>query len=258
MSATTAVSVVKQQWRVLLTGVQFLTTVPVRIVPAPTPQEVGNSLSYYPLIGLLIGAVLWWGGVHLFAGVAVELSAALTLVVWVIITGGLHLDGLADSADAWHGGRGDPQRMLAIMKDPHCGPAAVVWVVLTLLTKYGALVAALTHHVNSTVLLAPCLGRAAVVALLLTTPYVRASGLGTALADHHTKTSCVVWLGCIVGFVVYLFNERGILMLLTAMVMVFCLRRLMLRSIGGLTGDTAGALVELTETVVLVVGVMAI
>lgn len=257
MNATTVVTVVKQQWRVLLTGVQFLTTVPVRIVPAPSAQEVGGSLSYYPLIGLLIGAVLW-GSAHLFAGVAAELNAALTLVLWVVITGGLHLDGLADSADAWHGGRGDPQRMLAIMKDPHCGPAAVVWVVLVLLTKYGVLVAVFTHHLNAAVLLAPCLGRAAVVALLLTTPYVRASGLGTALADHHKKTACVLWLVCIVGFVVYLFNERGILMLLTAIVMVFCLRRLMLRSIGGLTGDTAGTLVELTETAVLVVGVMAI
>jgi len=250
-------SICKQQWRALLTGVQFLTTVPVRIVPAPSTSEIGGSLSYYPLIGLLVGFVLW-SSVHLFAGVDAELSAALTLVVWVVITGGLHLDGLADSADAWHGGRGDPLRMLAIMKDPHCGPAAVVWVVLVLLTKYGALVSALTHHLNSAVLLAPCLGRAAVVSLLLTTPYVRASGLGTALAEHYTKTSCVVWLVCVVAFVIYFFNERGILMLLAAIVILFGLRRLMLRNIGGSTGDTAGALVELTETAVLVAGVMPI
>jgi adenosylcobinamide-GDP ribazoletransferase len=67
------------------------------------------------------------------------LHAALLLTVWVLLSGGLHLDGLADSADAWLGGFGDRERTLTIMKDPRSGPIAVVVLVLVLLLKFCAL-----------------------------------------------------------------------------------------------------------------------
>ncbi|WP_372867942.1 adenosylcobinamide-GDP ribazoletransferase, partial [Pseudomonas sp.] len=122
----------------LLIALQFLTRLPVRLAAMPSAQETGRSLLWYPVVGLLIGLLLL--GVHYLLGDAPALlQAALLLVIWVGLSGGLHLDGLADSADAWAGGFGDRERTLAIMKDPRSGPMAVVVLVLLLLLKFVAL-----------------------------------------------------------------------------------------------------------------------
>ncbi|PWQ89005.1 adenosylcobinamide-GDP ribazoletransferase, partial [Enterococcus faecium] len=88
--------------------------------------------------GLLFGLLLWLAS-HLLQGTPSPLHAALLLTLWVLLSGALHLDGLADSADAWLGGFGDRERTLRIMKDPRSGPIAVVTLVLVLLLKFCAL-----------------------------------------------------------------------------------------------------------------------
>ena len=84
-----------------------------------------------------------WLAALLLEGASPLLQAALLLALWVALTGALHLDGLADSADAWLGGFGDPARTLEIMKDPRSGPVAVVVLVLLLLLKFSALLVVL-------------------------------------------------------------------------------------------------------------------
>ena len=161
----------------LLIALQFLTRIPIRLAGMPTAEQQGRSLLYYPLVGLLLGGLLWLLQYWL-AGTAALLQAALLLSAWVALSGGLHLDGLADSADAWVGGMGDRERTLALMKDPCCGPMAVVVLLLVLLLKFAALVALLESGTLAALLLAPLLGRSAVLALILGTPYVRQGGIG--------------------------------------------------------------------------------
>ena len=170
----------------LLLAIQFLTQIPVKLKQSYDEREVGASLLYYPLVGLLLGVLLT--GLHrLLDGVPVLLHAALLLAAWVLITGALHLDGLADSVDAWLGGIGNRERTLAIMKDPCAGPAAVVAVVLVLLLKFSAL-ASLKQSGDDWALLWPLLlARSAMPLLFLTTPYVRPGGLGAALAQHAPR-----------------------------------------------------------------------
>ena len=96
----------------------------------------------YPLAGLVIGALCGIGAA-LFDGVGEGLRAAIVLTLWVALTGGLHLDGLADWADAWAGGRGDRAKSLALLEDPHAGAMAIVALVLVLLVKFAALAEAL-------------------------------------------------------------------------------------------------------------------
>src|SRR3990170_9070840 len=119
-------------------AVQFLTRFPLPAFDRPKGRDVGRSLLFYPLVGLLIGAVLVALN-EAAAGASGAVRAALLLAAWVIVTGGLHLDGLADSADAWVGGLGDRERTLAIMKDPRSGPAAVTTLVVILILKFAAL-----------------------------------------------------------------------------------------------------------------------
>jgi len=234
-----------------LLALQFLTRLPLPDTGRVADRLVGRSLLYYPLVGGLIGLLLlltqlllerilpgqWW------------VQAALLLTLWVGLTGGLHLDGLADSADAWAGGLGDPERTLALMKDPRCGPAALVWVVLVLLLK-ASLLAALIPTQAPWLLWAPLLARAALPLLFLTTPYVRPGGLGAVLAAELPRRDLRhLLIG--IGLLALWAGAAAISALLLVLLLFWALRALMQARIGGTTGDTAGALVELSELTAL-------
>lgn len=231
-------------------ALQFLTRLPVTLAGMPTPEQVGRSLLFYPLVGLLIGLLLL-AAQHLPGDSAVLLQAALLLALWVGISGGLHLDGLADSADAWVGGFGDKQRTLDIMKDPRSGPIAVVVLVLLLLLKFAALVALLENGSGLLVVLVPWLARCLLPLLFMTTPYVRAGGLGQALAEHLPRRQ-LPWVLAINALAMLLFGWSALLALLVAGGVFIWLRSLMRKRLDGTTGDTAGALLEIAECAVLV------
>ncbi|WP_296270526.1 adenosylcobinamide-GDP ribazoletransferase [Pseudomonas sp. UBA6323] len=229
----------------LLIALQFLTRLPVSLPGMPTPEQVGRSLLWYPAVGLLLGLLLWLA--HLLLGqTSALLQAAIILALWVGLSGGLHLDGLADTADAWVGGFGDRERTLTIMKDPRSGPIAVVVLVLLLLLKFAALLTLLQAGKGACLILLPWLGRSLLPLLLATTPYVRAGGLGQALVDHLPRQQ-LPWAlgGHLLGML--LFGWPALLALATASLLFVWLRRALLRRLGGTTGDTAGALVELAE-----------
>ncbi|ALP52885.1 cobalamin synthase [Candidatus Tenderia electrophaga] len=236
--------------RPMFIALQFLTALPIRLEAAPANEAVGRSLLFYPLVGLLIGTLLaglGWG----LSSAPAFIAAALLLAAWVLSTGLLHLDGLADSADAWIGGLGDRDRTLAIMKDPRCGPAAVVILVLVLLLKFTALTQLIADANWALLLLAPLLGRTALLLLFFTTPYVRPGGLGSMLADHLPRRSAKIVLLITLTSVIAALGVAALWPLAAAGVTLVLARLFMLRRIGGTTGDTAGALVEITETVVL-------
>ncbi len=243
--------------RSLLLALQFLTRLPVPSMAAVEERDVGRSLLWYPLVGLFIGLALATLGWMLISASPI-LRAALVLAAWVAITGALHLDGLGDSADAWMGGPGSRERTLAIMKDPYSGPGAVVVLVMVLLIKFAALETILVAGDWSLLLLAPTLGRVALPLLFLTTPYVRPGGLGAALARHLPRRTGVAVVFVSALCVAVTMGKAGIVSLVAAAAMFLVLRSMMLRRIHGTTGDTAGAMVELIETTVLVAVAVAI
>ncbi|UVL79756.1 adenosylcobinamide-GDP ribazoletransferase [Pseudomonas putida] len=227
-------------------ALQFLSSLPVSLPGMPEPRELGRSLLFYPLVGLLFGLLLWLASL-LLQGTPAPLHAALLLTVWVLLSGALHLDGLADSADAWLGGFGDRERTLQIMKDPRSGPIAVVTLVLVLLLKFCALWVLVEQGIGAQLLLAPLIGRAAMLGLFLCTPYVRPGGLGQALAEHLPRRAAGwVLLGTALFCLVF-----GGWVVVPALAVFAWLRHLMCRRLGGTTGDTAGALLELLELAVI-------
>ena len=227
-------------------ALQFLSSLPVSLPGMPAPREVGRSLLWYPLVGLLFGLLLWLAS-HWLQGTPAPLHAALLLTLWVLLSGALHLDGLADSADAWLGGFGDRERTLLIMKDPRSGPIAVVTLVLVLMLKFCALWVLVEQGNGVQLLLAPLIGRAAMLGLFLSTPYVRQGGLGQALAEHLPRRAAGwVLLGCML-FCLLLGGWTVVL----ALAVFAWLRQLMCRRLGGTTGDTAGAMLELLELAVV-------
>ncbi|MBA1242710.1 adenosylcobinamide-GDP ribazoletransferase [Pseudomonas japonica] len=228
-------------------ALQFLSSLPVRLRRMPMPAETGRSLLWYPAVGLLFAALL--ASVDsMLAGAPLLLHAAILLAVWIFLTGGLHLDGFADTTDAWVGGYGDRERTLAIMKDPRSGPMAVVALIVLLLLKFTALAAVLQAAPGDHWWIVPVLGRAALLGVFLTTPYVRAGGLGEALANDLPRTAgWVVLAGCLLAGWLSLGS-----VLLAGIAAFAWLRWLLLRRLGGTTGDTAGAMLECLEVVLLV------
>ncbi len=231
-------------------ALQFLTRVPVLRLTDISAQERGHSVLYYPVVGLLIGAML--ASVHgLLGAVNIGLQSALLLLVWVLITGGLHLDGLADSADAWAGSHGDREKALRIMKDAASGPAGVTAVVILLLLKFSALSALKNENIFLGLFLAPILGRLAILFLFVSTAYVRAGGLGADHAAFMPRRAAIVVL-ILVAITVIALGKAGISMLIAGFGLLWILRRMMINRLGGITGDTLGAACELVEAMVLV------
>lgn len=235
--------------RGLLAALGFLTRLPLPAHAAGDQRAWAHSLPWYPLVGGLIGVILC-GLAWCLRAAPPLLSAALVVAAWVVLTGALHLDGLADTADAWTGGLGDRERTLAIMKDPRCGPSGVVSLVLLLLLKTVAL-GSVPAVPWAALLLAPLLARAALTALFLSTPYVRSAGLGTALAQAP-RLACRLALAATAAACL-LAGRRGLLALASAVVVFALWRRACRRRLGGFTGDTAGALAEMVELAVVLV-----
>ena len=241
--------------RSLIIAIQFLTRIPVPVIGDISEREVGRSLLYYPLVGLLIGLLLYALN-GMLANAGESLQAALVLAAWVLITGALHLDGLADSADAWLGGLGDKERTMMIMKDPRSGPAAIVLIVLLLLIKFAALEAIIADDNGWLLILAPLLARTALPVLFQTTPYVRAGGLGSAMSEYVSSLEGIL-LPLLISFaVIILMGWSGLWIIIAVMISFMLLRGMMIKRLEGTTGDTAGALLEVIEAVVLVVAAL--
>lgn len=245
-----------QHVNALRMALQFLTIIPVGRMSIQDKNVTGLSLLYYPLVGLLLGFVLavfaWFAQCVLsIYSLQIFLLAALVLALWVVLTGALHLDGLADCADAWMGGLGSKQRTLALMKDPTSGPIAVTVVMLLLLIKFVCLVALLSHASLWLLLLAPFVARLSVLALMLTTPYVRPQGLGEILSKYFPRPEAkMVMAIMVVVFLLMNFSNALPVLLLTAAVLLV-LRMTMMSRLKGCTGDTLGATVEIIEVVSL-------
>lgn len=257
-------------FQAFLTALQFLTVFPVRLKSYPNETVVGLSLIYYPLVGAIIGGVLFTVS-YFFQGMTSPVLAAFLLIVWVVCSGALHLDGFADSVDAFMAGHslhseGSPEeqknlkkeRILSIMKDPTSGPVAVVALVLLLLLKFALLHSLIEYGLWYVLVLSPLIGRAFLPVVLLTTPYVRENGSGSWLVDHAPKD--IVWPGLAVLTIglIALFGAWLFVTLICCLFVFLGVRMYLMARIGGTTGDTAGGILEVIELMFMLFGVMLI
>lgn len=240
------------QWQSFLIALQFLTIIPVKLSEPVDKRNNGQSLLYYPLVGFIIASIMMLT-VWLLNNQSASVIAVVSLLVWIVLTGGLHIDGLADSADAWLGGLGDKQKTLAIMKDPASGPIAVVILILMVLIKWVMLVELIQQHDYLSLFAIIILARTALPILLLTTPYVRPNGIGSIIVETMPKEPLRIVIGVISLLALI---SLGFIATALFFATIILLRYIMLKRLGGTTGDTAGAMVEIIETSALMTAVI--
>lgn len=264
------ISFVARQVQALQLALRFLTTLPIfalksALTPAPAPTSTsaptlhadhaaaqGLSLLWYPAVGLLLGTLLTLACSVL--PLPFYLQAVLTVVLWTALTGGLHLDGVADCADAWVGGLGDRERTLFLLKDPLCGSMGVIALIAVLALKATALAAVIQIEQVIWLWSVPLLARLSLLLLFLTTRYVREQGLGEVLAQHFSRTwARRVLLVTALALLFVLPTDLWAAFLMMMLAIFLLLRWAAMRRLGGFTGDVAGAQVELVEVSLLLV-----
>ena len=235
----------------LATALRYLTIVPWPAPAGAPPAALGRAAGWFSLVGAGLGvmlALIDHGLARIFPGL---LGALLTVTVWKVLTGGLHLDGLADCLDAL-GGR-TPEHRLVILRDSRIGTFGAVGLILFLMIEIVALSGLEPALRWRALLVAPALGRGMAPLLARVFAPARADGQGAAFASAVTWTGAgrALALACVVAMLAL--DTAGAIAIVVAMVVALALARFLTWRFGGLTGDVLGAAVELAELAVMLV-----
>jgi len=227
----------------------FLTILPWPRMGRAGARDLARSLFWFPWVGALLGLIFWAAWRVLLQNFPAAAASALLLTLTVIITRGLHLDGLADTADGLGGGR-NPEEVLRIMKDSRLGAFGATALVLALLLKFALFQA--WAGPGRIFLLYPVLSRWGLVFLAYLSPYARPEGgLGQAMTEgvRPTTLAGATVSAALLSFLAY--GVSGLLLLTGAGFTVLLLALYFQKRLGGITGDVLGAANETLEVLVL-------
>ncbi|WP_455104765.1 adenosylcobinamide-GDP ribazoletransferase [Peptostreptococcus sp.] len=244
---------------------QFLTRISIKKDIGYDPH-MERGIVYFPVVGAIIGLLLFVGFrafSWLFSGIDnIYLLATLILILELIITGGLHMDGFGDTFDGFFSYR-SKDRILEIMKDPRLGTNGLLAIVVLVVLKIVAMATLIYYNMAVYLIFMPIVGRLAGVFLTYKTRPARENGMGNmfigkcstsalVLASLFTALSAIA-IGYLIGLNTYIFIY---LYLIGSMVLIFVLSRLLIglsyRRIDGITGDLLGCVIEISEVVFLI------
>ena len=235
-----------------LVGLQFLTRIRIVRQTVWTAEDFGRSTRFFPLVGLVLGicyALAAW--IHVSVLGLRVLTAALLLILPLLLTGGLHADGFMDTADGVFSGR-ERERKLEIMKDSRVGSFGVVAFVLLMFLQFALLLDMSPPLLVSVFFVMPIIGRMAMVLAVSCFPYARADGMGKTFADMADRGTVAI-AAVTTSVLVIPIGLLATLALVLGIVFALLFCRWMTAILGGVTGDVYGAATVLTETIVLAV-----
>lgn len=232
--------------RSFLLALQLLTRIPIKIRGEIRPGEMSRTVTVFPLVGLLIGGVMAITCYLVFLILPRPLPAWLVVAASLFITGGLHLDGLMDTADGVFSGQ-PREKALGIMKDSRVGAMGVMSCVLDLGIKAAAINSLATAYLYPLLLLTPVIARTAMV-LSMRYPYARqGEGTGSPFAGQVSVTQVVfsVMLSLAIAFLAM--GIEGAALAAAAWLIASGVAWWLAKRLGGMTGDTYGFINEITE-----------
>lgn len=235
-------------WKSLTLAIQFLTRIPLARPVSMEDSVMRASLVWFPLVGLVLGGILY-GVFYLAAQVfSPSVTGAVLVAVSFLVTGGLHLDGFMDTMDALFSGR-ERAKKLEIMRDSRVGAMGVAGGCILLLLKYSIYISLTPVTALPVLLLVPVASRWSLLWAIVDYPSARSDGLGRLFQSAGSRKA--LGGGSLVAVVILYAAGRwpALAMLAVAWAFAHLWARLMTRTLGGLTGDTYGALVEIGEAI---------
>ena len=230
--------------RRLILAIQFLTRLPTPQVKDFRDDDLSRAAVYYPLVGAIIGVLL---ALPLYAlDGRPWLAGVLALLLWVWVTGALHLDGLGDVADAFGAAHRDQQRFLDVLKDPHMGVFGVVTLVMQLLLKFVLLAELAASPLWFGIVLVPAWARWGTLWWSRLLPSLHGAGMAERFSWQLSLRS--MWLWAVLLAAVTLFTAWPLLLALGLVPLIAAYWR---RRLGGISGDCLGASVEVSESLLL-------
>lgn len=236
----------------LIILIQFMTRIPVFVNVEYDEEKLGKSIKYFPLVGAIIGIFLY--GINILAGkitVNRQIAAMIIIIAEIFITGLIHIDGLADTADGLFS-YAEKEKILEIMKDSRVGTNGAVALILYFMTK----VILLSEIRPEYIILYPVISRLSTSINAGLGEYARKNGMSNEIIAKNGKKEAVISIiiTMILSFIIL--KVKGLIILIFAILFILLLMKGVKRKIGGITGDTMGASLELTSILVLLAGVV--
>lgn len=233
----------------LILLIQFLTRIPININLDVTREDLSKAVIYFPIVGYIVGGILSLTYLGLNDSIDQLILVFLIVMIQVIVTGGLHIDGLSDTFDGIYSGR-KKLEILEIMKDPNVGTFGVLSIFFTLILKF-LLLYKLTNQVFWVLLLMPVFSRFCVILASYKGNYARKKGLGNLFIEQVSKKQLIIGLAFTIIPIYYI--QSIYLGLFFNILFTLWFVKQVSKKIDGITGDTLGAIVELNEVLFLVV-----
>ena len=235
-----------------LDALKFLTILSFPSKRSPEIIRIGRSGTYFPLVGLMLGGILVGANWLCSRLLPQEIASALLVLLLVILTRGIHLDGLADSADALLGGH-DPKERLLIMKDSSIGAFGVIAIFFALLFKF-LFLSSLPHQIiNASLILMITLSRWSLVIMSFLGRSARPDGLGSIFTEHtgYVQLILATLFTLVIGFV--FLGLSSVIPIIALLLFAIIVTAGVSRMTGGITGDTLGGFAELSEILCLAI-----
>ena len=252
-------------FRDLILAIQFLTIIPV--ISSPTPDNINdgnqneeedltenfaNSMAFFPLVGMLIGILLVvLRRIFYYLPVSSLIGDTLILIIWIWLSGGLHLDGFADSVDGFSGGH-NKEEILKIMKDSSTGAKGVVALVSLLLLKFVLLVEMPLLLKDTALFFTPAIGRwSMVIAAFLGKPARIKDSMGKLFMDYVGWREVIFASLTMAAIGIFLFRLYFLPLVIIGIGIILLILKYCQKKIGGISGDVLGAINEIVEVSIL-------
>ena len=238
---------------------QFMTRIPINI-DTGFDEEFHKTITYFPLVGLVLGVLIYIIG--LVSGIFFDsfITSIIVTLALVILTGGLHIDGLGDTFDAIYSYR-DKERMLEIMKDSRLGTNSLLAIMFLILLKIGFIYSIINNNLLWTVIFMPVVARLGVIVMMHKTVTPRKNGMGnlfigkasTSMFTIATLYTIILIIG--ISKLIFLASTLEVIMLISTIIILFIFNNLfkmhIYKKIDGVTGDILGCTIELGELIYL-------
>jgi len=233
---------------------QFFTRIPINKSLKCDKENFRRGSVFFPVVGLFIGVVQWVVYFLLIKVLPVNITSVFVVIIPIVITGGLHVDGLGDTCDGFFSLKGDKYKIIEVMKDSTVGTYATIAIVFDMLARYAAVNAIIEMNLPLILIATPIIARFTVVFISFIGKNAKETGSGNIFIGNidikRIIITCVITI--ILGTLLIGFKQ-SVILIIPALLLSFLFNKFCESKITGLTGDSLGANNELVEILTMIV-----